>query len=389
MSDFALTWLDGTADLSIVDDDVKADDGLRTAVSLSIYLDRRAEEGDVIPDGTDDRRGYWADEFLPDANDRIGSRLWLLERSKITEELRPLAEFYLRECLAWMITDGVVREVGIETEIVLDRLYYLVTLARPQGDPVLFRFPHVWDGEAEQESVYGPPGGRVYPGSSTEWVAAFPTITTPSAIWPMQDASSPAVDTVGSSDMIAAATPVFNTTAEGGRVGVLFNDPTDVIEIASSAALDPDGVTDMTYWFRVWVPLAVTPGESIFGKRAGTGLPGFEIYIHTGGVVKVTQDGGASGRNDITGAVDHQGAWHDFAYVIDRTGLNEGRIETGLETSTASLSAITSLASTMGLAFGRIATTGRNALQGSIVEYGAAWDGVALTRADLLKIWSA
>ena len=134
--------------MGLEDDDVASDEGLRTAVEISLFTDRRAEEGDVIPDGTDNPRGHWADEFLPDPEDKVGSRLWLLERAKITNELRTRVELYIREALEWMISDGVVEKVGVETEIVDAQLFYLVTLERPEGDPVKFRFPHVWDGEA-------------------------------------------------------------------------------------------------------------------------------------------------------------------------------------------------------------------------------------------------
>ena len=147
MGDIALIWGYGSADLGLLSDDVEADEGLRTAVLLSLFTDRRAEEGDVLPSDDGDRRGHWADQFLDDG-DLCGSRLWLLGRSKITPELRTRAELYIREALEWMIVDGVVEEVGVETELVGEHLYYLITLERPEGDPVSFRFAHVWDGEA-------------------------------------------------------------------------------------------------------------------------------------------------------------------------------------------------------------------------------------------------
>ena len=152
MGDFALIWDGSSADMGLEDDDVAEDNGLRTAVLKSLFLDRRAEEGDVIPDGTDNRRGNWADEFNPDPDDLEGSRLWLLERVKVTPAIQPRAELYGREALAWMVSDGVVEKVGFATEIVDGALFYLVTLERPEGDPVKFRFAHVWDGEAARDA---------------------------------------------------------------------------------------------------------------------------------------------------------------------------------------------------------------------------------------------
>lgn len=122
MGDFALLWdpLLGSADLLVdaVADDLESEEGLRTAVLLSLYTDRRANNDDTLPGDDSDRRGWLGDELMPDPDDRIGSRLWLLERSKVTSDMRADAENYIREALQWMIDDGVVLEVGVTTELV-------------------------------------------------------------------------------------------------------------------------------------------------------------------------------------------------------------------------------------------------------------------------------
>ena len=44
----------------------------------------------------------------------IGSRLWLLRRSKLIEnETVRLAEEYIREALQWMIDDGLVLSIDV------------------------------------------------------------------------------------------------------------------------------------------------------------------------------------------------------------------------------------------------------------------------------------
>src|SRR5262245_49969605 len=102
-ADIALQWGGGFADTYIADDDLALDEGLRTAVILSLYTERRAEPDDDIPSGDGDRRGWWADEFAPVAADRMGSRLWLLDRSAQRSDLARRAEEYIREGLAWML----------------------------------------------------------------------------------------------------------------------------------------------------------------------------------------------------------------------------------------------------------------------------------------------
>ena len=59
--DIALIWNDalGAADIEIGASDLTTDAGLRTALLLSLFTDRRAEDGDVLPDNASDRRGWW------------------------------------------------------------------------------------------------------------------------------------------------------------------------------------------------------------------------------------------------------------------------------------------------------------------------------------------
>ena len=72
-------------------------DWLKSAVWMSLGTDRRAENDDVLPGGDGDKRGWWGDSFR---QRRIGSRLWLLERQKITADTLLRAEEYAAEALA-------------------------------------------------------------------------------------------------------------------------------------------------------------------------------------------------------------------------------------------------------------------------------------------------
>jgi phage gp46-like protein len=80
------------------------DRDLETAVILSLFTDASAREDDVIPDLTDDRRGWWGNWESPEVLE-LGSRLWLLSREKSTEETRRRAEEYAAEALAWLLQD--------------------------------------------------------------------------------------------------------------------------------------------------------------------------------------------------------------------------------------------------------------------------------------------
>jgi len=77
--------------------------------------------------------------------DRIGSRLWLLSREKQVQEVLNRAREYAAEALQWLIDDGIAQDVEIEASF--DRpglLALLVTITRPPGDAVEFRFSTTW-----------------------------------------------------------------------------------------------------------------------------------------------------------------------------------------------------------------------------------------------------
>lgn len=101
-------------DLAIENGDLARDEGLRTAVLLSLYLHRRAEVGDVSEG--EDPRGSWMDQYLDNPADRLGSRRWLLARAKESADTLARMRAYDEAALAWMIEDGVARKVEIETE---------------------------------------------------------------------------------------------------------------------------------------------------------------------------------------------------------------------------------------------------------------------------------
>lgn len=122
MTDIALVWnaAEGIADLAMNGPDLLTDNGLETAVILSLFSDRLAQPGDSIPDGTSDRRGWWGDmpiaaseqDTTPPATAIYGSRLLLLDRGLGTTQTLRQAEAYAREALAWMTADGVAGAVS-------------------------------------------------------------------------------------------------------------------------------------------------------------------------------------------------------------------------------------------------------------------------------------
>jgi len=112
MPDISLVWdVDNSrGDWQLVGPVLLTGNDLASAALISLFSDRIANPDDVIPDGTDDPRGWWGDlgEDQP-----IGSRLWLLSRAKQTQETLNNAVDYSREALQWFIDDGVVARIDV------------------------------------------------------------------------------------------------------------------------------------------------------------------------------------------------------------------------------------------------------------------------------------
>lgn len=147
MSDIRTLFLgfDQGADYAIDALGLTADDGLETAVILSLFTDRLAEPGDNIPDGTADRRGWWADMFADVPADRIGSRLWLLHREKQTLAVVNRAREYAQEALNWLVEDGVAKSVQVTTSIVRTGvLGIFVEVTRLDKTVSKYRFDNFW-----------------------------------------------------------------------------------------------------------------------------------------------------------------------------------------------------------------------------------------------------
>ncbi|MEX2630036.1 MAG: phage GP46 family protein [Tistlia sp.] len=139
-----------TGDLRQLGAGLETDQGLRTAVVLSLFSDRRAEADDELPIGETDRRGWWGDSLAEIAGDRIGSRLWLLARRKILPATLVEARQMVEESLAWLIEDGIAARIEVEvTHRPPTTLAIRVGIVQPRGDRVDYSFESLWQGVRE------------------------------------------------------------------------------------------------------------------------------------------------------------------------------------------------------------------------------------------------
>ncbi|MEO1354501.1 MAG: phage GP46 family protein [Pseudomonadota bacterium] len=146
MTDTTTTWdtANSRGDWSITGALLTAGNDIETALLISLFTDRQAEPEDVIPDGTNDPRGWWGGEF---STVKLGSRLWLLNRSKQTQETLQRAYDYIVEALQWMIDDGVVAKFDVYVEwTAAGQLGAQVVAYKQDGSTVAKAYSWAWNG---------------------------------------------------------------------------------------------------------------------------------------------------------------------------------------------------------------------------------------------------
>ncbi|VVE06495.1 phage GP46 family protein [Pandoraea sputorum] len=145
MSDISVIWdVDNSrGDWKFVAPALITGSDLASAVLMSLFTDRLANPDDPITDGTGDPRGWWGDvgELY-----RIGSRLWLLDRSKQTTEVLASARDFIIEALQWMVDDQVVASIDVQTQWVRDTfLGAQIVLYQPSGPQIPLTYAWAWN----------------------------------------------------------------------------------------------------------------------------------------------------------------------------------------------------------------------------------------------------
>lgn len=150
MSDIALeitrTEFGDRFDFAVANGDLKLDEGLRTAVIVSLFTDRRVTKNEVLLG--QDQRGWWADAIAEIPDDLSGSKLWLLEREKQTNETLTRAVEYAKEALQWMIDDEIAETINVVASYPLNGFLKLeIEIQKPDGDKLNYAFDKEWKTE--------------------------------------------------------------------------------------------------------------------------------------------------------------------------------------------------------------------------------------------------
>lgn len=143
-----LSWqnLLSRGDITVQHDGLSLDDGLVTLVLICLFTDTRADADDEIPDGSGDPRGWPGDTF---SDSPWGSKLWLLEREKLTEAIRLRVEDYAILSMQPLLRAGYARNATVTATIATsDRINFIVTLSRPDKSQLTIQLSKRWEATA-------------------------------------------------------------------------------------------------------------------------------------------------------------------------------------------------------------------------------------------------
>lgn len=156
MADIALIITPmGAMDLALDGLDLARDDGLESAVLVSLFTDRRARPEQLrAEDDKSDLRGWWGDFAPPVEGDQTGSLLWLLAREKQTAETLARAKQYCEQALAWMIEDRVASRVTVAVRYpATGWMEISIEIVRPDARRVQYRYDYEWAAQAAKRAA--------------------------------------------------------------------------------------------------------------------------------------------------------------------------------------------------------------------------------------------
>jgi phage gp46-like protein len=135
--------------------DLEKDGGLETAVFISLFSDARASLDDELSDNTKDRRGWFGDGIDADG-DSMGSKLWLLDRSKTLKEVISRSATYAREALEWLLVDGIASKVNVTSSRAganQDWLILEIDIQKPNGTTEIFKYEYNWKNQELRRAI--------------------------------------------------------------------------------------------------------------------------------------------------------------------------------------------------------------------------------------------
>lgn len=149
MADIRLFFTEGLCDIGILNDDIETDEGLETAVNISLFSDAYASE-EILP-GDDIYRGG----YLFDSDDEVtGSLLWTLRREKQLPEAMSKAKTYAQSALKWMLKSGLAESIDVQVSNPHQAVLFLeISIKRPRKQPMKFTYDLAWNAQEQRSTA--------------------------------------------------------------------------------------------------------------------------------------------------------------------------------------------------------------------------------------------
>lgn len=121
----------GRYDIDFFKGDFLMTEGLDTALTMSIYGEKRANVSEVsIPQL---QRGWWGNLFGDILNYQYGSKLWLLYQARRTQDTLNRAIAYAEDCVSWLIDDDFADRIVVNGDFTKNGIELLITLYNSQS----------------------------------------------------------------------------------------------------------------------------------------------------------------------------------------------------------------------------------------------------------------
>lgn len=115
-------------DIDFQDGDLKGVNSFDTALNISLFEERRADESEQSVN--DLRRGWWGDLLSDVVGFEIGSKLWTLYQARATEDIKNKAITIIQDALIWLVEDGHLTNLTVEGELVDGQIKITTRLIR-------------------------------------------------------------------------------------------------------------------------------------------------------------------------------------------------------------------------------------------------------------------
>lgn len=137
----------GLQDISITDGDFTSLDSFDTSIKVSLFADERADSSEV--QAAEKRRGWWGNQFNDDdISFQLGSKLWLLDQARLTQDTLNSAIDISKNALQWLIDDGHANDVVVTGEFAPEGIRITVTIFRDQARTET-RYYDLWENSGD------------------------------------------------------------------------------------------------------------------------------------------------------------------------------------------------------------------------------------------------